>query len=137
LPAHGAGWGVPLLLQQAAPSLAPSSFALDLARTLLALLAVCALLFASLRFLSRRGLIGAAGGGVLRVVQRLPLESRKTLYLVAAGERLLIIATGDGGAPRLIAELGAGDVAAGDAKGAGDAKAVAYASVGTGETRDV
>jgi flagellar protein FliO/FliZ len=104
LPLLGAGWGVPLLLQQAAPSLAPSSFALDLLRTLLALLAVCVLLFAALRFLSRRG-FGAPSAGGLRVVQRLPLEARKTLYLVAAGERLLLIGTGDGGAPRLIAEL--------------------------------
>jgi flagellar biogenesis protein FliO len=93
-------------LQQAAPSLAPSSFAFDLARTLLALLAVCLLLFAALRMLSRRGFgLGASGDGALRIVQRLPLEPRKTLYLVAAGERLLVIATGENGAPHLIAEL--------------------------------
>jgi flagellar biogenesis protein FliO len=110
---------VALLLQQAAPALAPSSFALDLLRTLIALLAVCVLLFAALRFLSRRGFGAAPAAGALRVVQRLPLEPRKALYLVAAGERLLLIGTGEAGAPRLIAELPPGttpDAAA--AKGA-------------------
>jgi flagellar biogenesis protein FliO len=84
-----------------------SSLALDLLRTLLALGAVCALIWFSLRFLARRGLIAPAQarGASLRVLARLQLEPRKSLYLVRAGKRLLLLATGDGGAPRLLTEL--------------------------------
>jgi len=84
-----------------------SSLALDLLRTLLALAGVCALIWVTLRFLAKRGLIapGQARGASLRVLARLPLEPRKSLYLVRAGKRLLLLATGDGGSPRLITEL--------------------------------
>ncbi|MFI5306541.1 MAG: FliO/MopB family protein [Polyangiales bacterium] len=84
-----------------------SSLALDFLRTLLALGAVCALIWFSLRFLARRGLIAPARahGASLEVLARLPLEPRKSLYLVRAGKRLLLLATGDGGAPRLLTEL--------------------------------
>jgi flagellar protein FliO/FliZ len=80
---------------------------LDLARTLLALLAVCVLGWLSLRWLSRRGFGVAATGpdARLRIIQRLPLETRKNLYLVKAGHKLLLIGTGEAGPPRLIAEL--------------------------------
>jgi hypothetical protein len=38
-------------------------------------------------------------------VQRVPLEPRKALYVVRAGERTLLIGCADGAAPALIAEL--------------------------------
>jgi flagellar biogenesis protein FliO len=97
-----------VLMQQAAAPLADTSFALDLLRTLLALGLVCALVFVSLRLLARRGFAGFAFGrsaGPVRVLQRVPLEPRRALYLIAAGKRVLLIGSGDGGAPRLIAEL--------------------------------
>jgi flagellar biogenesis protein FliO len=89
---------------------AGTSFALDLLRTLVALALVCLLVFVSLRLLARRGFAGfgfgaGAGTGPVRVLQRVPLEPRRALYLVAAGKRVLLIASGEGGAPRLIAEL--------------------------------
>jgi flagellar protein FliO/FliZ len=95
------------LLQQAAASLGHAGLLLDLLRSLLALAGVCLLAWLSLRWLSRRGLGRAAIGPAasLRVLQRLPLEPRKNLYLVQMGKRVLLIGTGDGGAPSLLAEL--------------------------------
>ena len=95
-------------MQQAAAPLADQSFALDLLRTLLALGLVCALVFVSLRLLARRGLRGfgfGASQGPVRVLQRIPLEPRRALYLIAAGKRVLLVGSGEGGAPCLIAEL--------------------------------
>jgi flagellar protein FliO/FliZ len=95
------------VLLQAASSLGYGGLAFDLLRTLLALAAVCALGFFALRWLARRG-VGGAGVGAypgLRVLRRLPLEPRKSLYLVRAGKRLLLIGTGGDGPPSLIAEL--------------------------------
>jgi flagellar biogenesis protein FliO len=129
---HGAralGWPT-LLLQQAAPSLAQGSFALDLLRTLVALVAVCLLVFVSLRFLARRGIGGFAFGasaGIVRVLQRVPLEPRRALYVVAAGKRVLLIGSGESGAPRLIAELDAGLL---------DADAATTAAAATKAARD-
>jgi flagellar protein FliO/FliZ len=97
---------LPLLLQ-AASSLGYGGLAFDLLRTLLALAAVCALGFFGLRWLAGRG-VGGAGAGAhpgLRVLRRLPLEPRKSLYVVRAGKRLLLIGTGGEGPPQLIAEL--------------------------------
>ncbi len=96
-----------LLLQQAAAPLGTTGLLLDLLRTVLALAAVCGLIWVSLRWLARRGFgtLAASEPLALRVLGRLALEPRKNLYLVRAGGRLLLIGTGDGGPPRLIAEL--------------------------------
>jgi flagellar biogenesis protein FliO len=108
---RGGASGCFLLMQQAAAPLAEQSFALDLLRTLLALGLVCALVFVSLRLLARRGFGGFGFGGFganqgpVRVLQRIPLEPRRALYLIAAGKRVLLVGSGESGAPRLIAEL--------------------------------
>jgi flagellar biogenesis protein FliO len=105
-----------LLLLQAAPPPAESYLA-DFLRTLLALAGVCALAWFGLRLLARRG-FGGAGQGVaasaVRVLARIPLEARKSLYVVRAGERVLLIGTGEAGPPALIAELDASAVEAAD-----------------------
>jgi flagellar biogenesis protein FliO len=90
---------------QAAP-LASDSYVADLLRTLLALLAVCVLGFFGLRWLARRGFGGSRGpSSAVQVLARIPLDARKSLYLVRAGKRVLLIGTGDAGPPALIAEL--------------------------------
>jgi flagellar biogenesis protein FliO len=61
--------------------------------TLLALAAVCALALVSLRLLARRA---AAAPRALRVVARLALEPRRSIYLVEACGRFLLIGVGDG-----------------------------------------
>jgi flagellar protein FliO/FliZ len=68
----------------------PSPF-LDLAVTLLAFLAVILLAWLGARWLLRRLYGPGAGGGRVRVVERVPLEPRRTLYLVEAGEKLLLV----------------------------------------------
>jgi flagellar biogenesis protein FliO len=51
--------------------------------------------------------------GLLRVVGRVPLSPRHSIYLVRAGERTLLIGTGAQGAPTLLGELGV-DIRPGD-----------------------
>ena len=68
----------------------PSPF-LDLAVTLFAFLAVILLAWFGARWLLRRLYGPGAGGGRIRVLERVPLEPRRTLYVVEAGEKLLLV----------------------------------------------
>ena len=79
------------------PDLAPEPYPfLDLAVTLLVFLIVILGAWLAARWLMRR-MYGpqASAGGRLRVVERVPLEPRRTLYLVEAGEKLLLIGSTD------------------------------------------
>jgi flagellar biogenesis protein FliO len=77
-----------------------------LARTLIALIGVCALAWVTLTWLSRRGFVGASRpGSRLRLLDRLALGPRRQLYLVQADSRVFLVGAADAGAPRLIAEL--------------------------------
>jgi len=69
---------------------------LDLVVTLLAFLAVILAAWLAARWLMRRMYgPGAGTGGRLRVVERVPLEPRRTLFLVEAGEKLLLLGSTD------------------------------------------
>jgi flagellar biogenesis protein FliO len=78
-------------------------------QALFALAGVCVLAWAVLRMLARRGFgVGAPRGpSGVHVVERIPLDARRALFVVRAGERTLLLASGDAGAPRLITELSA------------------------------
>lgn len=78
-----------------------------LASTTIALVAVCALAVLSLRLLGRR----RPERGAMRVIERLPLEARRTLYLVEVGGRCFLVGAGEGGMASL-AELDPGQVKA-------------------------
>jgi flagellar biogenesis protein FliO len=80
---------------------------LSVARTLLALLGVCALAWVALNLLARRGLGVARPGARLRLVERLQLSPRRQLYLVQADSRVFLLGASEGGAVSLIAELDA------------------------------
>ena len=89
---------------------APAGYGWLLLRALLALAAVCLLAYVVLRFLSKRVYGTAAGGGLMRVVARLPLEPRRSLYLVEVAGRYLLVGLGENGAPTTLAEIDAATV---------------------------
>lgn len=96
------------LLQSAGAGLG-TNILLDLLRTLLALAGVCLLAWVGARWLASRGFGVPQSGPTasVRVLRRIALEPRKSLYLVQAGKRVLLIGTGEGGPPSLLAELDA------------------------------
>ncbi len=96
----------------------PTGYGLYLLQTLLALGAVCLLAYVVLRVLARR--IHGLGrkGRLVRVVEHLPLDQRRSLYVVEAGGRTLLLGASEAGIG-LVAELeraseqaGAGEEAA-------------------------
>ena len=93
------------LLQDGAAQGLPEGYGTSLLQSLLALAAVCVLAWVVLRMFSRRGFgIGPTGGRV-RVVERIPLDARRMLYVVKVGERLLLLGSGDAASPTLITEI--------------------------------
>lgn len=93
-------------LQQAV-SVAPvwTQYAGDLLRTAFALGFVCVLAWVCLRLLATRGFGKASGNKQLEVLERLPLDSQRSLLMVRVERRRLLIGVGTGAAPQLIAEL--------------------------------
>jgi flagellar protein FliO/FliZ len=69
-----------------------------LAETLVALIAVCLLALVALRWgLRRLGMPGSAsGGGRIRVLERVAIDPRRSLLLVAVGARVLLVGSGEG-----------------------------------------
>lgn len=103
---------MPALLQASADAAArsaelPTGYGAALLQSLLALLAVCILAWVVLRWVSQRG-VGLGTGKRVRVLERVPLDARRQLYLVEVGGKVLLIGAGDGSAPRLIAEVDPG-----------------------------
>jgi flagellar biosynthetic protein FliO len=82
-------------------------YGLFLLETFLVLGAVCVLAWLVLRFGLRRLALGPAGapGGPLRVLVRLPLEPRRTLYVVEAAGKHLLLGTSESGPMAVLAEL--------------------------------
>lgn len=103
------------------------SYGWFLAQVLFFLLAVCGLAWLLVRFGGR--FLGASreSGLPLRVVARLPLEPRRTLYVVEAMGKALLIGATDHGPMSVIAELDPQAVA--DAHGGDGRKEQAGASV--------
>jgi flagellar protein FliO/FliZ len=84
----------------------PGGYGLALLQTLLALAAVCVLAWVVLRWAAQRGLGLVGGGGArVQVMERVPLDARRTLWLVKAGGKVLLLGAGDGASPNLLAEL--------------------------------
>lgn len=82
----------------------PSGYGVSLLQTLLALAAVCILAWVVLRWSARRGL-GLGGGRRVKVLERVPLDGRRALYLVEVGGRVLLLGAGEGASPAVLAEL--------------------------------
>ena len=81
------------------------SYVAEIARALIALAAVCLLAVFIFRSMAKRGFGTQSRLGAVRVIQRIALEPRRSLYLVRAGSRVLLIGISEGGGPQLLAEL--------------------------------
>jgi len=81
------------------------SYAAEIVRGLIALAAVCLLAVFVFRGMARRGFGIRSQPGAVRVIQRIALEPRRTLYLLRAGPRVFLIGISEGGGPRMLAEL--------------------------------
>ena len=103
-----------LLLQASAETAElPGGYGVVLLQTLLALAGVCGLAWVVLRWLAQRGLGAGHGGARVRVIERVPLDARRTLWLVQVGPKVLLIGGGDGASPATLAELGEHDLPVG------------------------
>jgi len=85
----------------------PSGYGVALLQTLLALGAVCILAWVVLGWGARRGFgLGRAfSKGRVRVLERVSLDARRSLYLVELGDKVLLIGAGDSGAPAVLSEV--------------------------------
>lgn len=93
-----------MILLQASDAL-PGGYGVALLQTLLALAAVCILAWVVLRWAAQKGLgIGATGKHV-KVLERVALDARRTLWVVEIGGKVLLIGAGDGASPTTLAEM--------------------------------
>lgn len=81
----------------------PSDLLASLGQALVALAAVCALLWLAARWSGRGGYPRTTRH--LRVLERVPVGGRQSICLVAVGDRVLLIGTGESGAPTILADL--------------------------------
>ncbi len=86
-----------------------SPYAGYLVETFLTLLAVCALAFIVLYGARRLG-IGRANGPI-QLCGQLPLDARRSIYLVKVGAQVLVVGVGEGGFTKL-GEMAATDLPA-------------------------
>ena len=96
---------MPIWLQTAPPAPLPSGYGASLLQTLLALAAVCVLAWVVLKWSAGRGFGIGARGGRLRVLERVPLDPRRSVYLVQVDGRCLVLGAGESGPPALLTEL--------------------------------
>ena len=87
----------------------PSGYGLYLVQTLLALGAVCLLAYVVLRYGVKRLYSAGRKGARMRVIEHLPLEPRRSVYLVQLGSRYLLLGTGEAGV-RFLTDVDRDDV---------------------------
>jgi flagellar biosynthetic protein FliO len=87
----------------------PGGYGAALLQSLLALAAVCILAWVVLRWSAQRGL-GTGLGQRVQVLERVPLDARRWIYLVKIGERVLVLGAGDGASPTLLTEMAVEDL---------------------------
>lgn len=75
----------------------PTGYGLYLLQTLLALGAVCALAYVVLRWGAKRLYGVGRPGQQMRLVERLPLDPRRSLYLVEVSGRQLLVGSSENG----------------------------------------
>ncbi|MCB9601338.1 MAG: flagellar biosynthetic protein FliO [Sandaracinus sp.] len=90
---------------QNTPAPLPTGYGAALLQTLVSLLAVCLLAWLLLRWGARRGFATGARGRRVKVIERVALDPRRTLYVVEVGGKVLLLGAGDGASPTLLSEL--------------------------------
>lgn len=98
-----------LLLQASESTPHATSYGASLVQAVAMLLGVCVLAWLVLRFASQRGL-GLGQGQRVKVLERVPLDARRMIYVVQIGERVLVLGGGEGASPTLLAELKPGEL---------------------------
>jgi flagellar protein FliO/FliZ len=93
------------VLLQTPPAPLPTGYGAALLQTLVSLLAVCLLAWLLLRWGARRGFAFGGRGQRVKVIERVALDPRRTLYVVEVGGKVLLLGAGDGASPTLISEL--------------------------------
>lgn len=96
-----------------------TGYGLFLVQLLLVLVLVCVGAYLALRFGLRR-LYATGARGPIRVVARLPLEPRRTLYLIEVGGKTLLVGASESGPLTTLAELDPTAVAGAVAAASGD-----------------
>jgi len=97
---HSAAVGI--LLQAAE---LPGGYGVALVQTLIALAAVCVLAWVVLKWSARRGFGTIGQGKRVKVLERVPLDARRSLYLVEVGDKVLLLGAGEGSAPTVLSEV--------------------------------
>ena len=84
----------------------PGGYGLALLQMLVALAAVCFLIWFVLRFMATRG-IGRypSHSQNLQVIERLNIDAQHSLVVTKVGKRILVLGIADGASPALICEL--------------------------------
>ena len=98
-----------LLLQASDSTRHATTYGASLVQAVAMLLGVCVLAWLVLRFASQRGL-GVGQGQRVKVLERVPLDARRMIYVVQIGERVLVLGGGEGASPTLLAELKPGEL---------------------------
>jgi flagellar biogenesis protein FliO len=102
------------LQQEITPPPDTGGYGLFLFETLLILVGVCVVAWLVLRFGVKRlyASSGTGGNGPLRVLARLPLEPRRTVYILEAAGKHLLVGASEAGPLTVLAELDERAVAA-------------------------
>ena len=82
------------------------NFFLMMLQTFVALGAVCGLAYVIFRWVLPRLAVTRSAGGMVRVVDRVGLDARKSLYVIEVAGRWLLVASSESGV-QLLSELGA------------------------------
>lgn len=83
----------------------PGGYGVALVQTLIALAAVCVLAWVVLKWSAKRGFGVIGQGKRVRVLERVPLDARRSLYLVEVGDKVLLVGAGDGASPTVLSEI--------------------------------
>lgn len=93
-----------MIVLQAQKSLFPLGYWVSLLQAALGLIIVCVLAWLALRWVAKRT-EHLNRSRRLRVLERTPLDSRKSLYLIEVGSKVMVVGYGQNGPPAVLTEM--------------------------------